>query len=543
MRLDLAGRLARPRGERGAILILSTVGIVMAMIFTALAVDIGFLASDKRTDQKLADLAALDASRDLAGVAAYCSPPPIASGPQCPAVISAVRNFEANDPSNKVSAELVRPDAAGNYVADPAGRFVRVTVTSPRKPFFPFVGDDERIVTAKAVAGGEPFAQFRIGSSLASLDTQKSALDGLIGPMLGGVSLSAVSYTGLASGGVTLKALQTKLLAMGYDVGTTDKLMAAELDVADLLTATGQALTTDGDTVAAAEINDIPIALIPNLDTVSLGDLVSVSQPGDDSALDTEVNAFDLVNGAAQVANGDSFVAVPGVNCGGLMAALASCAVSLHVIQPAQTSRLGPVGVDAKTSQIVLKVKLNLAPIGINVLSATLTFTAGNGSGVLTEIICSGTPGITVSAETNAGNVVGDIGGSGLLGLPLLGSLTVSGTLVATGAAPVTFDYPSEFVPPVGPSPAVSKHVGVASVGLAPLTPPGLTLGGTGVLGLLAGVVEPVLESITSTLDNLLVPILGPILDVLGLDLAGADVSAIQIQKPPPSCGQTRLVQ
>ena len=49
------------------------------------------------------------------------------------------------------------------------GKFVRVTIRSPRKPFFPFVSQNERIVTARAVAGGEPEAEISVGSTLASL--------------------------------------------------------------------------------------------------------------------------------------------------------------------------------------------------------------------------------------------------------------------------------------------------------------------------------------------------------------------------------------
>jgi uncharacterized membrane protein len=528
----MIGRLGRQRDERGAMLILAAAGLVLAMIFAALAIDIGFLAADKRTDQKFADLAALDASRDLTNIQAL-------------AEASVARNFNGQrDALPTTLAELVRKDTVtGNYVNDINGKFVRVTVTSPRKPFFPFVSGSTRTVKAVAVAGGEPFAQFSVGSSLASLDTRKSALDGLIGPMLGGVNLSAVSYNGLASGSVDLRLIQTKLLAMGYDVGTTDKLFNTNVDVADLLTATAQALTADGDFVAATEINDIPINLIPNLQTVSIGDLVSLSQPGNDSALDTEINAFDLVNGAAQVANGTNFVAVPGVNCNGLSALLASCAISLHVVQPAQTSLLGPVGVTANTSQIVLRVRLNLAPIGINLLNATLNFNAGNGSGILTNIDCDPTPGITVNGQTSAGTVTGVVEGLGLFGIPLLGSLSVNGSLAGTASTAATFAYPSQFSPPVGPAPGYSQHIGIANVGLMPISPPGLQLGGSGVLGLLAGTVEPVLETVTGVLDAALVPILGPILDVLGLDLAGADLRAIQIDKPPPACGTTRLVK
>ncbi len=92
--------------------------------------------------------------------------------------------------------------------------------------------------------------------------------------------------------------------------------------------------------------------------------------------------------------------------------------------------------------------------------------------------------------------------------------------------------YPNQFLPPVGPSPPFSYHVGVANVGLAPIFPPGLQLSGTGALGLLIGLVEPVLETVVTTLDSALVPTLGPILSVLGLDLAGADFSAVEHLRP-----------
>jgi len=526
--LGLIGRIGRKRDERGAILILAAAGMVLAMIFAALAIDIGFLAADKRTDQKFADLAALDASRDLTNIDAL-------------AQASVDRNYVGQrDAFPTTDAELVRKDTVtGDYVPDINGKFVRVTVTSPRKPFFPFVSSATRTVKAVAVAGGQPFAQFSVGSSLASLDTQKSALDGIIGPMLGGVSMSAVSYNGLASGSVDLRLIQTKLLAMGYDVGTTDKLFNTNLDVADLLTATGQALTADGDFVAATEINDIPINLIPNLQTVSIGDLVRLSQPGDDSALDSDINAFQLVNAAAQVANGTNFVSVPGITCGGILATLTSCAISLSVVQPAQISLLGPVGVEASTAQVVLKVRLNLANINLLLVSyavsSTLNFTAGSGHGVLTEIDCDATPGISVFADTSAATVSGDIT------VVLLGSVGLSGVVDGAPDTTVRFDYPNEFVPPLGPSPAYSENVGVANLGLSPTT---LTMtSGSGLLGTVAGLAKPIVDTVLFTLNTALEPTLGPILSSLGVDVAGANLSAIQIDKPPPSCGQTRLVK
>jgi uncharacterized membrane protein len=59
-------RANRDADERGAILILASVGMVIAMIAAGLAIDIGRLAQSAREDQKIADLAALDAVRGAA---------------------------------------------------------------------------------------------------------------------------------------------------------------------------------------------------------------------------------------------------------------------------------------------------------------------------------------------------------------------------------------------------------------------------------------------------------------------------------------------
>ena len=518
-------------------LVLSAAGLVLAMIFTALAIDIGFLAADKRTDQKIADMAALDASRNLLNIQ------PLADA-------SVLRNGFIKDAKHTVFAELVAPDGTGDYVPSATGKFVRVTIKSPRKPFFPFVSPTERTVTARAVAGGEPEAEISVGSTLASLDVQQSALDAILGPMLGlsAANLNAVSYDGLAAGNVDLRALQTNLLAMGYNVGTTDQLLNTNVRAADLLTATAQALGSKSppDTVALLELNKIPIPLIPNLMTVALGSLISLSQPSIDSALDATLNGFDIVSGAAQVANGNNFVAVPGINVSVPGVLPNTLAVGLKVIEPAQRAK-GPVNAPAyttvaKTSQVVLQVKMSLAPLAIGqVLGVTLNFTAGNGKATLKDINCA-TPSIMVTGATSGATISGDVDGT-VLGVPLLGTLHVTGDIASAAAVDRTFLYPTQFRPPVGPTPAFSYHVGVANAGLAPIFPPGLTLSGTGALGLLTGVVEPVLETVVTTLDTALVPTLGPILKVLGLDLAGADLGAIQIFNPPPACSSTHLVK
>ena len=58
-------RLHRQADERGAVLILAVAGVLLATIAAALAVDLGRQAAEKRTNQKVADLAALDGARAL----------------------------------------------------------------------------------------------------------------------------------------------------------------------------------------------------------------------------------------------------------------------------------------------------------------------------------------------------------------------------------------------------------------------------------------------------------------------------------------------
>lgn len=523
-----------PRNERGSILILSTVGVVLSLILSSLAVDMGFLAHEIRVDQKVADLAALDASRKLPATTADLT---------AAAQASALRNGFPTDPGYSVTAiEGVKIVNAGSDVcqAQPGQGTVCVTATSLHTNFFPFV-DGGQSKSRVAVAGTRPEASFSVGSTLASVDTQKSFLDPILGSMLGPVagpalSMGAVGYNGLVGGSVSLQALQSRLVSAYPSVGTTAGLLTTSVKVSDLLTAAAQVLTAQGNSAAAAQLNNIPIASIPNTKTVSLGKLVNLSQPGNNSALSTTLNVFQLVTGAAEVANGSNFVSVPGLVITP-PAGVASVSIALRAIEPAQSVR-GPVGpaTTAKTSQVVLQVTLNLLPILGNAVTAVVDFTAGNGSVTLIDIACTGSPSITVSAATSAAAIVET------LTVALVGSITVPGTVAAAAPGPVpSFLYPSQFAPPVGPSPAFSRHVGVANMGLTPTTLGPATA--SGLLGTVAGIAQPIVVAALGTLDSALVPTLGPILKVLGLDLAGADITALGIHDPPPKCGVPTLVQ
>src|SRR5437660_523467 len=128
----MIGASRRRRDERGSILVLATVGVVLAMIAASLAIDLGALAQDARQDQKVADLVALDASRVLP------------NDPTTAAQASATRNgFPYSSPGYSLVVEWASSSAgpfSSAAVDLPAARVVRVTATSPHTNNFPFVG-------------------------------------------------------------------------------------------------------------------------------------------------------------------------------------------------------------------------------------------------------------------------------------------------------------------------------------------------------------------------------------------------------------------
>jgi uncharacterized membrane protein len=154
---------AHRREERGAILVLSTVGLVLAMIAAGLAIDLGRIAQAARDDQKVADMAALDAARVLPADYAVA------------AASSAARNGFPTDPGYSVTAiEGVKTD--GQCVAAAGAGSVCVTVTSPHKNAFPFLGGRDSVTRTAMAGAGNAIGTVRVGSSVVSASGSVSVI-------------------------------------------------------------------------------------------------------------------------------------------------------------------------------------------------------------------------------------------------------------------------------------------------------------------------------------------------------------------------------
>lgn len=518
------GIVRRRRDEQGSILILACVAMVVAVIMGSLAIDLGFLAQEARRDQLVADMVALDAVRALP------------SNPTAAAQASATRNgFPYTDGEHVLTVEWgptkLGPFSTTNSLTSATA--VRVTASSVHRNLFPFVSSEPKTVTRKAVGTIQPRAAFTIGSSLVNLTTSSSTLlNSLMGQAINGaVSLSLVSWQGLATGTVGVAALQTQLAALGFSVGTVSQLLSANMTLAQLYQATASALTLAGDTANASLFNTLRVAVNSSVQ-MSLGQLIQVAQGSDTTALSSSLNLFQLITGSALLINGTNTLSLS--NAGITVPGVTSTALSLKVTELPQTY-IGPVGGSVSTGQVELvvtpKLDVNLS-VGLSLLRVTgdlpVRITLAGATGTLTAATCSG---ITVSADPQAfagSAVVSTLRVSSLGLIPILDVAVTSFTPSVDGpAVSLSFSYPSEFAPP-----AFSKHAGSQPIGLQSLTTyttGTVTLLGLIPLGLTSGsIVSAVVGALPGLLGGVDTNVLTPLLTALGVDVGGADVTALK---------------
>lgn len=569
MRLGrMFGRRFR-RDERGVILVMAVPGLILAVLSLSLSVDIGRQVFEKRSDQSVADMAALDAARSLATIPPPPDPPAAA---QTAAERSAERNgFDLAGPGNSVTTELGWVDPSRAFHLGGTSNAVRVTVRSHIDYIFiPF----EKSLTALAVAmvdgglvtttttttaattttstttplGPVPVAGFTLGSTLASIDTTKAPLlNAVLGGMLrgaaaGGGTVNLVSWQGLLTSNITLEALRGRLelLQAGTQFGTIDQMLNADITLAQLATATAGALTADGDTNAALYAGPLGIiAQSTNTATFKLGQLFTVGAGAGDAALATQFNAFQLLTGSAMIANGTNLVSVP--NIGITLPGIGTTGLTLKVIE-GQKIYIGPAnGPAISTGQIDLTLSSNLdIPISVAGLAGArlsgsfpVALTAAGATGTLTSITCppatgpGGSIGVGVDLKAFGATSASSLGVSAsVLGIPVtLFSVATTGTAPSTNPPPVAlfFAYPNEFSPS-----ATGKQVGSTPLGLSGLTTLNATASVLGTVPVPLGLVPAVTSALSTVLGTLDSGVLSPLLSTLGVSVGAADLTALK---------------
>lgn len=579
--------MRRARDERGAVaLVTALVTSFVLIAVAAIAVDIGVQRVARRDMQSLADVVAMDLSRELNGrdVATLT--------PLMPGLAQASRTRNAGTIGDVPTLDVTLGSVSTSGVFTPmaSGIPTAVRVTAATSVDFAFGVAASGSVRRTAVSSAQAGSCLKVGSFLATVNTAQSAL---LNPLLGGLlgttlNLSAVSYTGLAGSDVTLAQL---VAVGGLGVGTPDELLALRgVSVRELFLASARVLDSQGKAAEAAVLRSINVSA--STPTINIADLISAA-PGDSSALAAGFNVLSLVQGAAYLSRQGSAVSVPGLALG--IPGLAGTTASLNVIQAPQI-KCGPVGMQVSTAQVSLTTTTRIAArtlavpalgtsVTIDAFDVTLAFDLGKAIATLTAVNCAagGVTSLAVALQSavvgnidltafsrvrarfsplSTGSLLGDLlralGLSSLLDLLSIPTLVLDselrlagGTRASTFSKDLTLPIPGAYTTPVGSgsgalvgsvylNPTLNTTLSVEYQRLfqSPRTQVILNTSPLfdDVLGpIVNGVLGSVVNPLVSTLQN---AVLLPLTQLLGVQYGGADVWAV----PTASCSNPRLV-
>lgn len=368
--------------QRGAIGLMGAMTLGVALLFLLLVVDSGRLYLEKRKLQRVADTAALETvSRGGA-----CTAPN--SNASLFAVQSAARNnFTINDDRSLATAcgtLVTGADFMRTFSPNPAkAEAIQVIVTHrvatsiAHGLFTLFSGGQIELTTqlravAVAAVPAPPVAALTIRSTLLTVDSTKSAaLNALIGGLLGGtLQLDAVGWKGLIDTNISLLSyLDALAIRLNVSAGNYDELLKTDASVGQLIQAAIDVLKLGGDAVKVVINNLEAIKLIaPGTKILHLGDLLTIQNGTDKSALDVNLQLFNLIQGFVQLSNKHSAIAVElPVDVLGLL----NVTVKTKVIEPAQISAIGnprliatqPIYV--RTAQVRTLISVKLPVVGV----------------------------------------------------------------------------------------------------------------------------------------------------------------------------------
>lgn len=490
------------QAQQGVAAVLAAIWLGVALV-CLMGLDVGHVFWQKRELQKLVDLAAMaGASGDL--------PTACATATQA-GEIARQNGLKSSDTLTPLALEWSATGAAAT------GRLNACRVTVARSvPYF-FVlnaqGNTGRTVQATATAVQKSqLARLSVRSTLVTLDsTQSAILSPVVGGLLGGsLTVSALGWNGLLGTEVNLlRFLDALAVRANVQAGGYEQVLAANTRVGVVLQAMVDALQQQGNTAAAAltALQAVVVTAQASAVNLQLAEILSLGTGLGQEALQTQLNAFDLVMALAQLANSKNAAAaqvtVPVLGVGNI-------AVKLKAIEPPQWAIGDPAKdvIEAQTAQVSLDtaVELNLA---VAALKIALTADVGQGQARVTAYQCgNGAKSLSVQGRTGVATVKLGVTVTVLV-IPLPVTITLplqSQVQTLTYAAP----------PRLEAQPAW-QSITQANVVTSLITAL------TGALGsLLQSVLVAVLSPITAILDALLNVVLG----ALGVDLARTDIGA-----------------
>ena len=560
MRFARSGR-ARQRGSMAVTMMLMLAGLV-AMLGL---VEIGYLYWAKRDTQKVVDLAALAGAQQLA----TCSSSNTSN-------TAALGNATVDNGFNGTLTidcghwDSTQPGDQHFVSVTPALPLnaVRVQASLPLIPFFGFAHFNSISATAIAISRGPPIASFSVGSSLLTVDPS-SPLGQLLSQALGSsLGLQLLSYNGIANANISLLGL---VQALPIDAGTVNGVLTSQVSLTDFLTAYVAALNQNasGSGIDMGFVNQ-QVALIEaqlgNI-PINLGNILNVDANTQDPnvALNTSVNALDILNAVLLAADSANAVALPATSVN--VPGVGTVSLAMSIVEPPQIG-VGGVGTVAHTAQIRLALNISALstpltgqqllglPLYLEVAPTDATITAlecnvpGTGGKNSDSVTINTAPGVLnaflgtlpagaintiseswptlISAGTVAPLVNVAVLGVGLVQI----SASANVQLATNPATPLTFSVDPTV--PIAQQPNMTQTAGTSSELLGTLI--GSLLGSTSLkttvnlggaslslpvaplLATLSAALAPVLSALDSAL-------LGPLLQTLGVNIGTAQVN------------------
>lgn len=339
----------RRRDESGVVAIaLALISCFVLIPVAAMAVDLGVQRVARTDMQSLADVIALDLARHLDGESTAAQLNSASPNMQKRAEISRDKNLSTVGAAPAVVAELGTYDIATDTFtvlalnSPDVPTAVRVTAsTSVDFGFMPGKGGTDR----SAIAQAESSACFQLGSFAAALNpTSSPVLKDMLTPLLGSSTLTMAGYNGLASTRLSLfDLMQTSYI----QAGTVNELLAVpDLSVADLFHASAQVLQAKGKVAEAAVFQNAASASSVAAATISVDDLIDLSN-GSDAVLQTQFNALDILVGTVFLANGDNLLDIAN-----LQTSLSSVGVTNSQLRLIERAQRACNNGEAKTAQL-----------------------------------------------------------------------------------------------------------------------------------------------------------------------------------------------
>lgn len=562
-----------PKHQRGVASIMTAVFVLfVALVCAALVIDTGRLYMEQRSLQRIADSVAMDTAQQ-AGLCAADWQGEINEM----ATAAAARN-DFDDVSFASSGGCGAGDSDNNFanlcwIRNDGGQWVftnedqgehlavhvQAARTVPASLVLGGVFGQEVTLAREAVAMREPIATFSVGSGLASVDSQESEiLNAVLGELLGStLSLDAVSYEGLANARVSM----ADLVNAHASAATVDELLSTDFTLAEILTLFVNAANNAGVAEAGMDGLLTGSGAVREVE-LQLADILSVTSPSPEAALDARVGLLDLISAAALFANRDTAVTVPlgaELTVPGLTEVEAE--MELYVVEAPQIA-IGPPGLDAdgdwRTRASTGQVRSNIrAAATANILGLLeahavlgLDLTAVNADAWFESIACStysrqmfrdaviGTQSELANLNIDPDNSSLEVEALGGLAAATA-DLNVDDSPVATSGSSAEAVFCTDEFCSVEHLPQTERTSGdLASMLGAALIDLGgnldvdltVSLGGLSLGVSIGELEEALLEELLIPLLNGLDDLLMPVLEALGVSVGNADVKLIDVE-------------